>query len=157
MKKRQTLASDSCVERIQTWKRPRLSIPGLTLQSEVQTPPYNNPNLSNEQQLNSCINKTEKKEYATPVSAKPSHVLLDPELTLTDLETTESPEVFLLRGGLRVRNVKRSIRDLMPTKAFIHLLEHEVSCIPDSNYMQMRQNGHLKPSRRLGILFIDLI
>jgi hypothetical protein len=109
------------------------------------------------------------KDYATPVSAKPSHTVnlnldsatLSSELGSDDSSTlrslsadtdSESPlDVFGLRKGPLLRTGRRSARDLVASKALMHLLAKEHVTAPQQNYMQLRQNGHLKPMRRLGM------
>jgi hypothetical protein len=110
------------------------------------------PTTCQQQSAKSLLIKT----YATPVSAKPSLPGIDlysdePDASSYSDDLTLTPDVFGLRVGPRLRTGRRSARDLTPTKSLRHLLDKELKNIPDCNYMQLRQNGHLKPSRRKGM------
>ena len=127
----------------------------------------NSRNTAKEQEQK-AFNAPSAKDYTTPVSAKPSHtanVNLDSSILVSDLGSddsstlrslsadtdSESPlDVFGLRKGPLLRTGRRSARDLVASKALVHLLAQEHITSPQQNYMQLRQNGHLKPMRRLG-------
>lgn len=115
------------------------------------------------EQKQDVYNAPSAKDYTTPVSAKPSHTVninlasdlgSDDSSTLRSLSAdtdSESPlDVFGLRKGPLLRTGRRSARDLVASKALVHLLAQEHITAPQQNYMQLRQNGHLKPMRRLG-------
>ena len=118
----------------------------------VLTPPYPT-RLSLSTHAADDFNFSKKSgDYATPVSAKPSHVLSYHDdlssCASEDTDAVQSPPVFGLGNGPRLRTLKKVARS--PSRALIQLLKRESRSLPDPQYMQVRQNGHFKASRRLG-------
>ena len=90
--------------------------------------------------------------YLTPVSSKTT---IEKQHEIIDLDNSVlSPAVFGLRGGpiSRLGNVSRR-----PSKALQHLIDKECRILANPDYMQTRQNGHFKKSRRSGIYNLMLI
>lgn len=87
--------------------------------------------------------------YLTPISSK---ITIDKPDEITELDNNvASPAVFGLRGGpvSRLGSVSRR-----SSKALEHLMDKEVAILAQSDYMQTRQMGHFKQSRRSGISLI---
>jgi hypothetical protein len=105
------------------------------------------------------------KNYATPVSAKPSLPTSDKDSLLSD-DTSDDlsvPEdeilqcdVFGLRKGPRLK-LPISKKEFLPSASLVMLLEKERLGLADRQYMQIRQNGHFKASKRLGKSYLETL
>lgn len=89
--------------------------------------------------------------YLTPISSKT--IIDKPDNIIYEDNSFLSPAVFGLRGGpvSRLGYVSRS------SKALDNLLEKECTMLANPDYMQTRQMGHFKKSRRSGILLMKLL
>jgi hypothetical protein len=86
--------------------------------------------------------------YLTPISSK---IIPEKPEKIHDIDNAVlSPAVFGLRGG----PVSRLGHALRKSKALEHLIDKENTNLANPEYMQTRQMGHFKPSRRSGILLI---
>ena len=84
--------------------------------------------------------------YLTPISSTKTEQIEQTD----DVENTfTSPAVFGLRGGPVSRLGWNKSAD---RKSLVHLIDKEAMCLADPEYMQTRQMGHFKQSRRSELL-----